>query len=332
MENISNSTKRILKLFLGTYEGKVYNVDFNLNTKTLDNKYSFKVSENSLKVIHNYKDYIFVSGNDEIIHIYDMNKKEDKGVVVSYNGSIDNLKIVSGYMIATGDESGIPLWRMTDFQNVTNLKGHKKSITNFAVHSKGLFLISASKDNTMIIWDLTMGRKIFKYNFKDNLICNKILLFNKEKEAVLIFDTQLWLFNLFKRSENPDDWVTKKILLKEKILDAFAFKNKLVVFHSLGKVKFYCNLSQSDECYEMELEKPAKKSEEDYDIRIKFMNVTIGHKIRLLNVVYTNNQIYVYDMNKIIKADKETKVIKKFRDITLNISDRLTCLDTNLII
>jgi WD40 repeat protein len=343
MDNNPNTTinNKILKLYLGTYEGISYNLDLDLTSKTIANNFSFKASDNSIKVIEHHKDYIFLSGIDEIIHIYDMNKKQDKGMVVTYSGSISNLKIVKNYLIASGDEKSISLWRMSDFQNIHNLKGHKAGITSFAVHSKGVFLVSASKDNSIIIWNMSTGRKIFKYNFKDNFICNKVLLYSKEKYAVLIFERDIWVFDMFRNSENPEDWVIKKIKLNDnkRIIDAFVIKKLLIVFHADGFIKIFTNLiddktTETDTAsipIECAIEKPKKNADNDLDIRVKVVNISVSKKLKLLNVIYTNNQIYIFDLNKIIKSSESVKYFNKFHEINLNITDRITCLDSNLI-
>ena len=96
--------------------------------------FALKTSENSLKVILNKDNHVFVSGVDEIVHIFDMDKREDKGSVVTYNGSVTNLQIVKNFLFASGDETTISIWRMADFNLIHSLKGHKNSILNFIIH------------------------------------------------------------------------------------------------------------------------------------------------------------------------------------------------------
>jgi len=273
-----------------------------------------------------------------------MEKKQDKGSVFTYSGSVTNLQIMKNYLFAAGDDPNIFIWRMADFNLIHSLKGHKAAVTHFVVHKSGKFCFSASRDNTFIIWNLVQGRKIIKYQFKNNLICNKILLVKKEKLAILIFDFEIWLFDFFKNSENYDDWVLKKIKIPQnaghpglnKINDAFTIKNTLFVIHSNGSIKIYTDIINEEEnnkYTEVKLEKPAKLNENDLDVKVKTFTISKNKKLKLLNVIFSNNEIYIYDLNKVLKnlesfEDGENNEIKKFYSTILKTADRITCVDS----
>lgn len=332
MESIKKPDSTILKLFLGTYEGKIITLDMDLVKKTV-NIFSFKVSENSIKVIIHKDNYIFASGIDEIIHIYDMDKKQDKGTVVTYTGSISTLQIMKNYLFAAGDDHNLQIWRMTDFSKIHNLKGHKSAIVNFVLHKSGKFCLSSARDSTLIIWNLVQGRKIVKYQLK--AICNKILFIKKQTLAILLYDLEIWVFDFFKNSENYEEWVLKKVKLQggNKIIDAFTIKDSLIVLHASGAVKIYHDIVNDDLFNEITLEKPQKLNENDLEIKVKVTNISKDKKFKLLNVVYNNNEIYIYDINRILKSSKSEGgniIAKKYFSTSLKISDRLTCVDSNI--
>lgn len=325
----------VMNFYLGSYEGRLIAVDIDLKSKKVSSNQAFKVSENSLKVITKKDSHIFASGIDEIIHIFDMNKKEDKGMVVTYSGSICNLKIVKNFLFASGDEQTISIWRMSDFNLVHNLKGHKSAVTAFEIHRSARFGISTARDSSLIVWNLVTGIKILKYNFKNNLVCNKIILVKDESLAVLIFEGEYWIFDFFKNSENYEDLILKKVKVKNKIFEAFVFKSSLFLIHSNGTYTVYNDFLEKDEIKEYNLEKPDKENEEDLDIRVKLVNTTQGKKFKLLNIVYSNNNIFIYDLNKIYKVSTESsesnqEVIKKYMIIDLKTSDRITCINSNI--
>jgi WD40 repeat protein len=330
----TNKLQKILKFYFGSYEGKLYALDVDLKTKKTVSSYAFKVSENSLKIVYYKDNCVFVSGVDEIVHMFDMKKKEDIGSVVTYNGTVTNLQIVKGFLFASGDENTISIWRMSDFNLIHSLKGHKSSINNFIIHKTGKFGISSSKDNTIIVWNLVTGTKIIKYNFKNNLICNKILFLKKQTLAVLIFESEVWVFDIFKNSENYEEWIIKKVKVNNKILDAFSFKSSLYLVHSNAEITVYPDITQDETFKEISLTRPEKLSENDLDIRIKMINTTRTEKLNLLNVIYTNNEIYIYDLNKInkkIPSIQDKEKFEKFMTLDLKTSDRITCLNSNLI-
>ena len=334
MEQSENNTK-LLKLYLGSYEGKVFEIDLNLKTKKY-NSIAFKVSDNSIKVIHHKNKFLFVSGNDEIIHILDMKKREDKGMVVTYSGSVSNIQIINKFLLASGDDSNIAIWRMSDFSHLQNLKGHKASVTYFTIHKSGKFVISAAKDFTVIIWNLTNARKIIKYNFKNNLVCFKILLIKQQSVAVLIFDNGFWLFDLFKNSESHEEWVIKRVKIEHKIIEAFNVKDKILLVHPNGEAKIFYDIFNNDNYCKLKFEAPIKQNENDTDIRVKLTNLIKKEKIKIFSIVYTNGEIYMFDINKVIKIIKgkeENEVvldINKYHSIKLNTSDRITCMDSDI--
>lgn len=336
MENNKNANK-IFKLFLGSYEGKIFSVDINLDTKKLDS-FSFKVSENSIKVITHKDNYIFASGIDEIIHIFDMEKKEEKGMVVTYSGSISNIFISKNFLFAAGDECNLNIWRMSDFNLVHTLKGHKSAVTHFMIHSTGKFALSASKDNSVIVWNLLNGKRITQYKFKNNLICNKILWIKKETNTVLIFEKEFWIFDLFKNSVVYDEWIVKKVKLNlknfiTKIFDAFVVKDKIILIFNTGEIFVYTDIFNNDEYISLTIEKPEKTDEKDLNIRIKLVNVTNSKQYKLMNVVFSNNIIYIYDLNKMLKLQSSQNTeIKKFRSINLQTHERITSINSNILV
>jgi WD40 repeat protein len=334
MENSSNTElKQNLNLFLGSYEGKVFCVEMDLREKNL-NTFSFKASDNSIKAISTSENFIFVSGVDEIIHIYDYKKKKELGTVVSYSGTITNIRIFKSFMFACGDDPTVSIWRMSDFSRVHSLKGHKKAITHFIVHKSGRFAISASRDNSVIIWNLLTGRALVKYRTKE-MTCNKILFIKGQKLLILVFDNELWVFDLFKDTKEYDQYVIKKVNVDNKIFDAFVVKSDVIVFHADGTARVYFNILD-DDCTEkpFTLAKPIKDDSDDLDVRVKLIDIALGEKFSLLNVVYSNNEIFIYDLNKIVKRLSKTGEggdAAAFRTVNLKTSERITNISSQII-
>jgi hypothetical protein len=322
----------ILNLFLGSYEGKIYSIQIDLKLKKTIGSMAFKISENSLKVLVHKDSHLFASGIDEIIHIYDIDKKTDKGMIVTYAGSINNIQIERNFLFASGDESTISIWRMSDFNLLHSLKGHKSPVSHFVIHKTGKFAVSTAKDSTLIIWNLITGTKIIKYRFKDNLQCKKIILIKKQSLAALIFDNEIWIFDFMKKSEDYEDWIVKKVMVNDKINDAFSYKDKLYIFHTNGDMKVYIDIIENDKFVEMCLEKPEKQSDQDLDIRTKLISLTISKKLKILNVVFSNNEIYLFDFNKINKLVSseltEKLKIKKYYRVDIRTQDRITCMNS----
>jgi WD40 repeat protein len=317
---------KCLKIFLGSYEGKIYTTELDLKSKQISDTFSFKSSDNPIKIITNSDNFIFTSGHDEIVHIYDILQKKEIGMFVTYSGSIFRIEIFKKFLFVSGDDHNLSIFRMSDFNPIHNLKGHKGSITDFIIHRTGRFCLSASKDHSVIIWNLLTGKQIIKYKFKEDKICQKLLFFKQQKYALLLFEYEIWLFDLFKDTEKYEEYVVKKVKVSDKIFDAFVSGSTLFIYYSNATLELF-NM-ELDSIKNISLEKPDKIR--DLDIRTKMINVTSGNKINLLNVVYANNEIYIYDINKINKAENDAN-IKKFRSINLTMNDRITCVNSKII-
>lgn len=365
----------IFSIYLGTYEGKIIVNNINIKTKENISNFSFTSSQNAIRTIYHKSGSLFVSGTDEIIHMFDVTKKVSEGDLMTYSGSINDIKINKNYLIVAGENNTIPIWRMSDFNNIIELKGHKKAINSIDIHSSGGILVSASRDKCVIIFDLLTGRKIEKIEF--DFICNKVELFDKDKYLMVMFDLHVFILDLMKNS-NGNDNIIQKLNFNKKILNAFVVKNKLLILFTDGEIITYKlnikdeeNINEKKESEEetniekdtyeeggdiininseikFNLEKPDKKNENDLDIKARFVSISKIDKIRIITISYSNNEVYFYDLNKIIKYDeignkkddkneikeekeeKNINYIKKYGKIEYNIPEKITALDSEL--
>ena len=371
----SHPTQTIFSIYLGTYEGKIIVNNINIKTKENISNFSFTSSQNAIRTIYHNSGSLFVSGTDEIIHIFDVQKKVSEGDLMTYSGSVNDIKISNNYLIVAGENNTIPIWRMNDFNNIIELKGHKKAINSIDIHSSGGILISASRDKCVIIFDLLTGRKIEKFEF--DYICNKVELFDKDKYLMVMFDLHIFILDLMKNS-NGNDNIIQKLNFNKKILNSFVVKNKLIIVFTDGEIITYkLNIKEEENNNEKKeneeeinidkdtyqegeniininselkftLEKPDKKNENDLDIKARFVSISKIDKIRIITISYSNNEVYFYDLNKIIKyeeienkKDEENKIkeekdeinnnyIKKYGKINYNIPEKITALDSEL--
>lgn len=338
----SNKKSSIPSLIVnvGTYEGRVYSFKFSPTTKTIKEKFSFTVSANTLRVIYHHDSFLFVSGTDEVIHMFDLNKKTSDGDLVTYSGSINDIKVCNNWLIACGDEPTIPLWRMSDFNNIISMKGHKGPVVSADIHHKGAFLVSCGRDKSIILFDMLTGRKIEK--FETEYLCNKIELFHKSKFLIAVFDLHIYIFDLMKSSTDKNENIVQKIDFKSKILNAFVIKNKLIIIFTEGVIRVYDLLFEekvykpfdTEKYTEVKLECPERASEYDLEIKPRFVSIARSEKVKMLTVVFTNNEICLFDLNKIMKmpnkekGSEEVTIIKKFYKINVMMKEKITCLDS----
>ena len=192
----SKATTTVFSIYLGTYEGKIIVNNIDIKSKENLSNFSFTSSQNAIRTIYHKSGSLFVSGTDEVIHMFDIRKKKSEGDLMTYSGSVNDIKIKNNYLIVAGENNTIPIWRMNDFSNIIELKGHKKAINSIDIHSSGGVLVSASRDKTVIIFVFLIGRKIEKFEF--DYICNKVELFDKDKYLMVVFDLHIFIIDLMK--------------------------------------------------------------------------------------------------------------------------------------
>ena len=92
------------------------------------------------------------------------------------------------------------------------------------------------------------------------------------------------------------------------------------------------------------LEKPDKKNQNDLDIKARFVSICKIDKIKIITISYSNNEVYFYDLNKIIKYDdikdknkndenniiNNNNYIKKYGKIEYTIPEKITALDSEM--
>ena len=373
-KKIKNPSKNtiILSIYLGTYEGKLIVNNFNIKTKENVSNFSFTASQNAIRTIYHKLNSLFVSGTDEVIHMFNVQKKLSEGDLMTYSGSVNDIKIHDNYLIVAGENNTIPIWRMRDFNNIIELKGHKKAINSIDIHSSGGFLVSGGRDNCVIIFDLLTGRKIEKFQF--DYICNKVELFDKDKYLMVSFDLHIFILDLMK---SGNDNIVQKLNFNKKIINSYIIKNKLIIVFTEGEIITYevkikeeeNNQNKNDDKNEegkeekdkkeekekenddeekiirinselkLLLEKPKKKNENDLEIRVRYVSISKIDKIKIITISYSNNEVYFYDLNRIVKFEElenkkenesNNNFIKKYGKIEYNIPGKVTSLDSEL--
>jgi WD40 repeat protein len=374
-KKIKNPSKNtiILSIYLGTYEGKLIVNNFNIKSKENVSNFSFTASQNAIRTIYHKLNSLFVSGTDEVIHMFNVQKKLSEGDLMTYSGSVNDIKIHDNYLIVAGENNTIPIWRMRDFNNIIELKGHKKAINSIDIHSSGGFLVSGGRDNCVIIFDLLTGRRIEKFQF--DYICNKVELFDKDKYLMVSFDLHIFILDLMK---SGNDNIVQKLNFNKKIINSYIIKNKLIIVFTDGEIITYevkikeeennqnKNNDKNEEGKEEKdkkeekekenddeekiirinselkllLEKPKKKNENDLEIRVRYVSISKIDKIKIITISYSNNEVYFYDLNRIVKFEEvenkkenesNNNFIKKYGKIEYNIPGKITALDCELI-
>ena len=89
-----------------------------------------------------------------------------------------------------------------------------------------------------------------------------------------------------------------------------------------NKVKIYKNLMDNEchETYSLDLAKP-----EVEEIRIKSVTSIKSKSLSVILIMFSNNQLYIYDLNKTDRNLNNLTLMKKFHSLDFH-SERITCI------
>lgn len=301
------------KIILGTYEGRIIVTKLDLSSLKASS-FTFKVSDQSIKSFNNRDGHLFSSGTDEILRIFDVNKREDKGEVTTYNGTVNQITFVKDTILLSGGDDGqISIWNLEDFANLHVLKGHKKAVNSVAAHSEGRLMLSSANDFSVIVWNLEVGGKVLKHKFPS--ICNKIMFGEDKNKAILVFDKKYQIVNLDSGKDEFEEWLEKPVSSQlVKIFDSFILGSSLLLASSAGKLEYFKHYEKNEgKLIDLGIEE---------NNRIKhFAARKIGGKNYLITVD-KNNRIDVYVLSKLIKGEQDSCV----KTIALKTVERVTAV------
>lgn len=115
--------------------------------------------------------YLLVGGFDENIRIYNIKKYNEVGILSGHQGSIQQLRTHKNMVFSCSEDQKIIIWKNKEWAQLVKLKEHKASVLDLVIHESGKIMLSVSKDNRMIIWNLLNAQKVFvkKFNFSNRL-------------------------------------------------------------------------------------------------------------------------------------------------------------------
>ena len=197
-------------------------VDDNDDTPGLDATmtYGFSCCQGSLKCIavsSNGK-YLATGGMSERIHIFNIKENKTLGELSGHSGAITSLQFVEdSFLISGSEDNTIIIWNCSDWEQVHVLGGHKGCINGIAVHPTGKLALTVSKDNTMKLWNLVLGRCAFTRRLKgpaDNVKWHVsgsyyMLLVSLEVQVYLASDNSCVGTTKFKSRVNQSIFITR---------------------------------------------------------------------------------------------------------------------------
>ncbi|CDW90039.1 p21-activated protein kinase-interacting protein 1-like [Stylonychia lemnae] len=162
---------------IGNYEGGLLGLsftDFDQIQEGVETEYAFNsiqvsnisltILQGSINAMDGNKKLLALGGYQEIIKLYDVSTKKEKGELMEHQGSITCLQFFKNtYLISGSDDGVIILWRCKDWVPLHKLRVKNVSrVINFSLHPSGRMLLVLYENNMFRLWNMLDGRCTFK--------------------------------------------------------------------------------------------------------------------------------------------------------------------------
>jgi protein MAK11 len=91
--------------------------------------------------------YLASASTDDTIGIFDLSKNVELGTISEHSGAVNCLEFYKNtHLLSGSSDRTICLWRTSDWEHLSTMKGHKDEVWSLSVHPTGSLALSTSKD------------------------------------------------------------------------------------------------------------------------------------------------------------------------------------------
>jgi len=221
----------------GTQTGSI--LGFNGTITSMQNVYAYAPHQGSVKCVGSSGRFLITGGFDEIIRLYDLKQRKERGQLIGHEGTITCLRSYKNFLISGAEDSMIIIWKAAkEWSLLFRLKGHKDSVYDLALHDSGKLLASVGKDRKIILWNMINGGKIFR----------KTMPFNTYKvkwapgENLLIMSDKV--IHLVSQEDNKS---MKEFVHPKQINDFIVLGSIMIVAGDDGNLYFWNNIFEVEQ-------------------------------------------------------------------------------------
>lgn len=279
------TNSRIYRIITGSYEHNLFCVALNLNeTKVIFNPvFHFKAHTQSIRCLARTGRFLVSGSNDELIRLYDLQKRRESGTLMHHTGAVICLKFFKKKWLFSGSDDGhLLIWRCKDWEVLAELKGHKAAVSDIDIHPTGRVALSVGEDRKLILWNLMTARKVSVMKLRGNP--RKVCWVPNSSNFIIGFDTKIIEYT----DSKPSYTLELTSPMHQMRFHKFTDHTHLIVSTEDGKILFY---NSSDASFS--------------DPKLDFM--LIGHTKRVKDFDILDNimvsassdgQIVVWDLEK----------------------------------
>ncbi|CAH0482019.1 unnamed protein product [Peronospora belbahrii] len=193
----------MIRIVAGTYEGLLYGWECPIVTAGESTKmrltFGYAAHSECIKSVAlmgaKQSKTLLSGSSDEMIKIYNVEKRVEVGSLIEQHGAITSLEIFGQSHVLSGSaDNSICIWRTSDWNCLHILGGHKGEINAIAVHPSGKMCFSVARDCTLRMWNLVKGRISFIRRLEKE--AELVMISQKGTHYALGFGKDLSIFNM----------------------------------------------------------------------------------------------------------------------------------------
>ncbi|KAL3868758.1 hypothetical protein ACJMK2_041524 [Sinanodonta woodiana] len=195
-------------IVVGTYDEILlgYNVVEIGESYQLDQVFSDHSHTGCIKTLAvSQKDVLASGSTDETIHLFNLRKMREMGILMEHTGTITWLEFYKGsHMFSCSEDGNLCIWKNFTWECLRTFKGHKSAVNCVSVHPSGKLALTVGKDKTLRTWNLLTGRSAYVTNIKKDadivrwspdgeiyiIICSNQITLYSTKSTTPLHETQ----------------------------------------------------------------------------------------------------------------------------------------------
>ena len=103
-------------------------------------------------------------GSDSAVGVFNLRTRREQGRLLQQEGgrSLNCLRFYSStHMISAGDDGELCIWRTSDWECLTQMRGHRAAVHDVDIHPSGRLALSVAADAKLMLWNLLTGKCIY---------------------------------------------------------------------------------------------------------------------------------------------------------------------------
>lgn len=181
-----------IRVITGSYEHNLLCVALNMTTNgpVFLPIFHFSSHSQSIRCVATAKRWLASGSNDEIIRLYDLQRRREVGALLHHSGQILCLEFFHAkWLLSGGGDGKICIWRVKDWEILGELKGHKAAVVDLAIHPSGKVALSVGEDRRLFLWNLMTGHKASVQKLAE--LPRKVTWVPKSNRFVIGFDRKV---------------------------------------------------------------------------------------------------------------------------------------------